>query len=60
MTKICKKKKIKKNTHEKVATNLSPPTVKKLFYHLKSGVKTLFWPTMKCFIFLNPGREWQR
>ena len=28
-----------------------PHTVKNLFYHLKSVVKTLFWQTMKCFFF---------
>ena len=29
----------------------SPQTVKNLFYHLKSVVNTLFWRTMRCFIF---------
>ena len=30
----------------------SPHTVKNLFYHLKSVVKTLFWQTMKCFFLI--------
>jgi hypothetical protein len=42
--------------------NLFPQNSQKLdfFFHLKSVVKTIFWQTMKCFIILHPGREWQR